>query len=64
MVNLIKVKRTSIAVAVALIILFPVRISLQVNEEKMLEHILKGTTKTVVYIIKRRCTPPATMKRG
>jgi len=34
MVNLIKVKRTSIAVAVALIMLFCVRINVQVNKAK------------------------------
>ena len=31
---MVKVKRTSISVAVALIILFPMRINLQVNKEK------------------------------
>ena len=62
MVNLIKVKRTSIAVAIALVILFCVRINVQVNKI-CLEHILKGTGNTVVDKQKRRCIHPATMER-
>jgi len=46
MVNLIKVKRTSIAVVVSLIILFYVIINEQVGKAKYIENILKGTTKT------------------
>jgi len=49
MVNLMKVKRTSINVTIALTILFCVRINVQVSKAK---HILKGTTQNVLYVIK------------
>jgi len=47
-VNLIKVKRTSVAVVIILIILFCVRISWQ----NMLEYLHKDTFNTGLYFIK------------
>ena len=63
MVNLIKVKRTLTAVIVALTIHYCVRINVQVRKQNMLEHILKGTSNTVVYIKDMCCIQPATMEK-
>jgi len=63
MVNLRKVKRTSIAVVVALIMLFCVRRNLQARIVEYVEHILQGSTKTVIHAM-MRYIPPATKARG
>lgn len=62
-VNLINVKKTSIAVAIAPTILSCVRINVQVRKQNMLEHVVKGIRKTVLYIIKMGCILPTTMDR-
>jgi len=64
MVNLIKVKRTSIAVAVALIILFPVRISLQVNKEKYVRpHTQRHYQDGCIYY-QEALDPPSNYEEG
>jgi len=62
MINLIKVKKNSIAAAVALIMLFCVTRNAYAKV-KYVKHILKGTSETALYIIEMCCRVPATMKR-